>query len=567
MDSFDTAKYRRITGAAVGTEFRGKGRFLVLDPEVLRLLAEEAFHDLAYHLRPAHLEKTAAVLDDPEASDNDRYVAGALLRNAVIAAEGVLPMCQDTGTATVIAWKGDRVLVEGAGSKDGTDSAAGPDSRDGTGAAALERGILDAYQKNYLRYSQVAPLSMFDEADTGTNLPAQIDIYAGSGEEYRFLFVAKGGGSANKTAFFQESKALLNPAALEKFIREKVAALGTAACPPYHLAMVVGGLSPEMNLKTLKLATTGFLDTLPETGTEDGRAFLDREWSGFLARAARESGLGAQFGGKHLALDARVIRLPRHAGSCPVSIGVSCSADRNVLAKITADGIFLEELDRDPARFLTGGAAGRGGASTAHGAFPGAAAGGAGVRIGLDRPMDEIRRELSRLPAGALVLLSGPLVVARDIVHAKLYERLLRSESLPSYFRDHPVYYAGPAKTPPGYAIGSFGPTTAQRMDAYLPEFMAAGASLVTLAKGNRSAKAAEACKAYGGFYLGTIGGAAALLAAQNISASEVIDMEELGMEAVRRIEVRDFPAFILADDKGSDFYRSILEGGPGRQA
>jgi fumarate hydratase class I len=392
---------------------------------------------------------------------------------------------------------------------------------------------------------------MFDEANTGTNLPAQIDIGSVPGGEYRFLFIAKGGGSANKTAFFQETNALLNPAALEKFIRDKVAALGTAACPPYHLALVVGGLSAEMNLKTLKLATSGLLDDLPGEGAAEEYAepFLDREWSGRLLEAARETGLGAQFGGGYLALDARVVRLPRHAASCPVSIGVSCSADRNILGKITSDGVFLEELDRNPGRFLPG--------TAAAGGFPSAAAAG----IDLRRPMEEIRRDLSRLPPGSLVLLSGPVVVARDIAHARLFERLKKEGQVPSYFRDHPVYYAGPSKTPPGYPIGSFGPTTAQRMDSYLPGFMAAGASLVTLAKGNRSPAVTSACREHGGFYLGTIGGAAALLAAENIASSETVDYPELGMEAVRLVEVRDFPAFILVDDKGGDFYASVLAG------
>jgi len=515
--------------------WRGKSH-LIVGPEALRLLAEEAFHDLAFYLRTSHLEKMSAVLRDPEASANDRYVVTSLLVNAAIAAEGVLPMCQDTGTATVVAWKGERISVE---------------TETGGDREPLCRGIFDAYAKNHLRYSQIAALSMFEEADTGTNLPAQIDIYAESGEEYTFLFVAKGGGSANKTAFFQESKALLTPEKLERFLREKVAALGTAACPPYHLAAVVGGLSAEHNLKTLKLATTGWLDGLGTSGSKDGDAFLDPYWSGKLLEAARRSGLGAQFGGKHLALDARVIRLPRHAGSCPVSIGVSCCADRNALGKINAEGVFLEELDRDPGRFI----APRGVSGPASSSVP---------RIDIRRPMPEILAELSRHAAGTLVLLSGPVVVARDIAHARLNEILERGGPLPSYFRDHPVYYAGPSKTPPGYVIGSFGPTTAQRMDSYIAGFMKLGASLVTLAKGNRSPQVAEACRTYGGFYLGTIGGAAALLAKEHIVASEVLDFPELGMEAVRRIEVRDFPAFILVDDKGTDFYRNIREAQAG---
>lgn len=527
-------RYRRLETGPVRRETWKNREFLSVDPGALKRLAEEAFHDLAFFLRGAHLEKLSAVAANPDSSSNDRYVAESLLKNAAISAEGLLPMCQDTGTATVVAWKGEGVLT-------GTDD-----------AGVLTRGVFDAYANNYLRYSQVSPRSMFDEADTGTNLPAQIDISAVPGGEYRFLFVAKGGGSANKTSLFQESRALLNPEALEKFIREKVAALGVAACPPYHLALVVGGLSPEMNLKTLKLATTGLLDGMPGVG--DGgkpEGYLDREWSRKLLDAARESGLGAQFGGGNLALDARVIRLPRHAGSCPVSIGVSCSADRNLLAKITAEGVFLEEPERNPAaRF----------AAAVHASAGVSAAGG--IRIDLQRPMEEIIRELSGLRAGDLVLLSGPVVVARDIVHARLYEMLKEGRGLPDYFSDHPVYYAGPAKTPPGYAIGSFGPTTAQRMDSYLPDFMAAGASRVTLAKGNRSPAAAAACRAHGGFYLGTIGGAAALLAEDNITASRVLDFPELGMEAVRLIEARDFPAFILVDDKGNDFYASILARG-----
>jgi fumarate hydratase class I len=508
--------------------------FLRVNPAALERLAEEAFHDSAFYLRAAHLEKTAAILDDPQASANERYVARALLRNAAIAAEGLLPLCQDTGTATVVAWKGERVFTGG---------------RDGE---ALARGAFEAYNKNCLRYSQMFPSSMCGEANTGSNMPAQADIYAVAGDEYRFLFVAKGGGSANKTAFFQESKALLNEAALEKFIREKVRALGTAACPPYHLAMVVGGLSPEMNLKTLKLATSGFLDGLPGyTGPDAGAgnacgfqgAFLDAGWGGRLLEAARDTRLGAQFGGRHFALDARVIRLPRHAASCPVSLGVSCNADRNILAKITRDGVFLENLEREPGRFLGGETLGP----------------AAGLsRIDLNKPMDEIRRQLSRHRAGDLVLLCGPLVVARDMAHARLFEMLKKGKPLPAYFRDHPVYYAGPAKTPEGHAIGSFGPTTAQRMDGYLPEFMAAGASLVTLAKGDRLPLVTECCEKHGGFYLGTLGGAAALLAAENITACETLDFPDFGMEAVRRIQARDFPAFILSDDKGNAFYAKI---------
>ncbi|MDR1315493.1 MAG: FumA C-terminus/TtdB family hydratase beta subunit [Spirochaetales bacterium] len=523
-----TTSYRMLdTAPPIYEEWKGES-FLRVGDRTLSFLAEEAFHDAAFYLRGAHLEKIAAITEDPQASANDRYVAGSLLRNAAIAAEGFFPICQDTGTAGVAAWKGARVLTSGNDEE------------------ALGKGIFMAYNKNCLRYSLIFPSSMCGEANTGSNMPAQTDIYAAAGNEYRFLFVAKGGGSSNKTAFFQESKALLNEDALEKFIREKTRAIGVAACPPYHLAVVVGGLSPEMNLKILKLATTGFLDCLPGYEADGfsaggGTAFLDRQWSARLLEAARQTRLGAQFGGKYFALDARVIRLPRHAASCPVSIGVSCNADRNILAKITRAGVFLEVLERDPGRFLREGAQG-----TAAAEFS---------RINLDTSMDEIRRQLSRHKTGDMVFLCGPVLVARDMAHARLFEILQKGGSLPSYFRDHPVYYAGPAKTPEGRAIGSFGPTTAQRMDAYLADFMAAGASLVTLAKGNRRPVVTESCKKYGGFYLGTIGGAAALLASENITACETLDFPEFGMEAVRRIQVRDFPAFILSDDKGNDFY------------
>ncbi|MDR1626677.1 MAG: FumA C-terminus/TtdB family hydratase beta subunit [Spirochaetia bacterium] len=520
--------FRRLEGPPPVCEFWRDEAFLRVSPGTLSLLAQEAFHDLAFYLRTARLEKIAAIPQDPSASKNDRYVAEALLRNALIAAEGVLPLCQDTGTATTVAWKGERVLTGGGDEP------------------ALHRGVFAAYGKNCLRASQVFPSSMCAETNTGSNMPAQTDIYAVPGNEYRFLFVAKGGGSANKTSFFQESKALLTEAALEEFIREKVRNIGVAACPPYRLALVVGGLSPEMNLKTLKLATTGFLDLLPDyagSGAENGpeAAFLDSKWSGRLLEAARAARLGAQFGGKYFALDALAIRLPRHAASCPVSLGVSCNADRNILAKITAEGVFLETLERNPGRFLKG---------TTESLRENAAA-----RIDLTKPMNEILRSLSRCAAGDRVLLSGPLVVARDMAHARLFEMLKNGEPLPPYFRDHPVYYAGPAKTPEGYAIGSFGPTTAQRMDGYLPDFMAAGFSRVSLAKGNRGEGVTRACKKYGGFYLGTIGGAAALLAKEHILKSEVLDFPEFGMEAVRRIEVREFPAFVLSDDKGNDFY------------
>ncbi len=522
LPAADLRAFRQLPGDLVAEEsWRGRPMLLVR-PEALHLLAREAFHDVAFFLRAAHLEKLAATLDDPESSENDRFVAEALLRNAVIAAQGVLPMCQDTGTATVMAWKGEQVLT------------GGDDER------LLVHGIEDAWREHHLRYSQLAARSMFDEVDTGTNLPAQIEIQAIGGQEYHFLFVAKGGGSANKTAFFQETKALLNERALATFLRAKIDAIGVAACPPYHLAVVIGGTSPEGNLKTVKLASTGWLDGLPVQGDDKGVAFRDLEWEAHVLAMAADSGWGAQFGGKHLALDARVIRLPRHAGSCPVGIGLSCSADRNVRGLISRAGVFLERLERDPGRFLPEAPA---------------ASSRAPVPIDLTAPMQQILRELSRCPVGTCVLLSGPLVVARDAAHARLARVLESTGKLPEYFKRHPVYYAGPAKTPPGMASGSFGPTTAQRMDAYTAEFMRHGASLVMLAKGNRAAAVTDACRQYGGFYLGTIGGAAALVAQEHITRSEVIDFADLGMEAVRLIEVRNLPAFVICDAKGNDLY------------
>lgn len=530
--SFETGRttFRLIAREGVRVETRAGRSVLHIEPAALRRLAREAFRDISFLLRTHQLECWEAILDDPAAADNERFVAAALLKNAAIAAEGWLPMCQDTGTATVVACKGEGVVT-------GADD-----------VQELEAGIREAYADSHLRFSQVAPLAMFEERNTGSNLPAQIDIHATAGSQYRFLFVAKGGGSSNKTALFQETKALLNEHSLTAFLREKVEALGVAACPPYHLGLVVGGSSPELNLKLLKLATAGALDHLPRTADGTGQPYRDEAWEARLVQIAAETGLGAQFGGRHLALDARVIRCARHAGSCPVSLGVSCSAHRNALAYVGPEGIFVEQLDSDPARFLP----------RALETLDRMTGSPAGHRIHLDRPMEEIRDQLSRCPVGAMVLLSGPLIVARDVAHARFYELLKTDQPLPEYLSRHPIYYAGPAETPPGHVIGSFGPTTAQRMDVYLPEFMARGLSLVTLAKGNRAPSVTAACQSHGGFYLGTIGGAAALIAREHIVESEVVDHADLGMEAVRRIEVRDLPAFLLIDDQGDHLYRSV---------
>jgi fumarate hydratase class I len=519
----DTTVYRLLGEEGSAVERVGSRRILRVDPAVLRRLAAEAIRDVSHLFRTGHLEQWRAILDDPEASDNDRFVAREMLRNAVVSAEMVLPSCQDTGTAIVIAHKGEDVSTGGGDEE------------------ALSHGIFDAYTGSYLRYSQLAPLTMFEERNTGTNLPAQIEIHAVPGGEYEFLFVTKGGGSANKTLLFQESKALLNPASLRRFLEEKLRQLGTAACPPYHLAVVIGGTSAEATLQAVKLASCRYLDGLPTTGNEHGRAFRDPEMEQVVMDLARETGIGAQFGGKYLCLDARVIRLPRHGASCPVGIGVSCSADRQIRAKITSAGVFLEQLETDPARFLPDEAAVR---------LPAPA-----VPLDLDRPMDDIRAELSRYPVGTRLSLTGPMVVARDIAHARLKERLDRGEGLPQYLKDHIVYYAGPAKTPAGYPSGSFGPTTAGRMDSYVDLFQSHGASLVMLAKGNRSRAVTEACARYGGFYLGSIGGPAALLAKESIKKVEVLEYPELGMEAVWKIAVQDFPAFLLVDDKGHDLY------------
>jgi fumarate hydratase, class I len=497
-----------------------------VEPEVLGLLTEAAMHDIAHLLRPGHLRQLRSILDDPEASPNDRYVARDLLQNACIAAGGVLPMCQDTGTAIVMGKRGQQVLT------------------DGRDEEHIARGVYDAYTKLNLRYSQLAPLTMWDEKNTGSNLPAQIELYATAGGEYKFLFMAKGGGSANKSFLYQQTKAVLSPAAMAAFLEEKIRSLGTAACPPYHLAVVVGGTSAEFALKTAKYASARYLDTLPAEGSLAAHGFRDLELEQQVLEITRRTGIGAQFGGKYFCHDVRVIRLPRHGASCPVAIAVSCSADRQALGKITRDGVFLERLETDPAQYLP---------DTEEADLDSEA-----VRIDLSRPMAEIRAELSRYPIKTRLSLSGPLVVARDIAHAKISERMASGESMPAYLRDHAVYYAGPAKTPHGYASGSFGPTTAGRMDSYVEAFQAAGGSLVMLAKGNRSAAVTEACARHGGFYLGSIGGAAARLARDCITKVEVLEYPELGMEAVWKIEVRDFPAFIVVDDKGNDFFSEV---------
>jgi fumarate hydratase class I len=519
----DETAYRLLSKEGLSTAtFEGR-EILKVAPDALAFLAAQAMRDCSFLLRTKHLEQVAAILKDPEASENDRYVALTLLKNAEIAAEGILPFCQDTGTATIVAKKGQQVWT---GAND---------------AEWLSRGVYDCYTKENLRYSQTAPLDMWKEVNTGTNLPAQIDLYATEGDAYEFLFVAKGGGSANKTFLFQETKALLNPKSLESFIIDKMKHLGTAACPPYHLVFVIGGTSAEACLKTVKLASTKYLDTLPTTGNEHGRAFRDVELEKKVLTLAQQTGIGAQFGGKYFALDVRIIRLPRHGASCPVGMGVSCSADRNIKAKITRDGIWLEQLETDPGRFIP--------------ASERTIKSERVVRIDLNQPMEAIRAELSRHPVTTRVLLTGPLVVARDIAHAKLKERVDAGEGLPDYFKNHPVYYAGPAKTPQGYASGSFGPTTAGRMDAYVDLFQAQGGSMVMLAKGNRGPQVTKACKDHGGFYLGSIGGPAAILAKENIRKVELLEYPELGMEAVWKIEVEDFPAFILVDDKGNDFF------------
>jgi len=518
-------EYRLVTADGVKVVEAAGRKFLEIEPATLTALAKEAIRDIQHLLRPAHLAQLRAIIDDPQASGNDRFVAMDLLRNACIAAGGVLPMCQDTGTAIIMGKRTESVLTGG------------------TDEEALSRGVFEAYQELNLRYSQMAPTTFWDEKNTGTNLPAQIDLFAAPGTEpkYEFLFMAKGGGSANKTFLYQETKALLNPSRLAKFLDEKLRSLGTAACPPYHLAVVVGGLSAEQNLKVAKLASAHYLDDLPTEGSPLGHAFRDVDLEQQVLELTRDFGIGAQFGGKYFCHDVRVIRLPRHGASCPVGIAVSCSADRQVKAKITADGVFLEQLERDPARFLP--------------EITGEDLSDEVVRIDLNQPMADIRATLSSLPVKTRVSLTGPLVVARDIAHAKIKERLDAGEGMPQYLKDHPVYYAGPAKTPEGYASGSFGPTTAGRMDSYVEQFQAEGGSLVMLAKGNRSKQVTDACNAHGGFYLGSIGGPAARLAQDCIRKVDVLEYAELGMEAVWKIEVEDFPAFVVVDDKGNDFF------------
>ena len=522
LDGGDTP-YRLLTADHVGSADLDAQPVLKVEPQALTLLAAQAMFDISHFLRPGHLRQLSRILDDPEASDNDRFVALELLKNANISAGGVLPMCQDTGTAIVMAKKGQNVWTGGGDE------------------AALAEGVFKAYRDHNLRYSQVAPLTMFEEKNTGNNLPAQIDIFAVDGNAYNFLFMAKGGGSANKTFLYQQTKALLNPDSLRMFLDEKIRTLGTAACPPYHLAVVIGGMSAEQTLKTVKLASARYLDGLPTKGNEHGQAFRDVEMEAAVLKLTQDMGIGAQFGGKYFCHDVRVIRLPRHGASCPVGLGVSCSADRQILGKITGDGVFLEELERNPAKYMP---------EVTDGAL-----GGEVVEIDLNKPMPEILSTLSQYPIKTRLSLSGPLVVARDIAHAKLKERLDSGAGLPQYLKDHAVYYAGPAKTPQGYASGSFGPTTAGRMDSYVDLFQAAGGSMVMLAKGNRSAAVRRACKKHGGFYLGSIGGPAARLAQDCIRKVECIEYEELGMEAVWRIEVENFPAFIVVDDKGNDFF------------
>ena len=521
----DATPYRRLTGDHVSqVPFEG-GQILKVAPEGLTLLAEQAFTDVSHYYRPGHLTQLSQILEDAHSSANDRFVALEMLKNAVISAEGEFPMCQDTGTAIIIGKKGQRVWTGGQDE------------------AALSEGVYNAYTRCNLRYSQNAPLTMYAEKNTGCNLPAQIELYAVDGDAYSFLMLAKGGGSANKTYLYQETKAVLSPDTLISYLVEKMKSLGTAACPPYHLAVVIGGTSAELNLKSVKLASAKYLDYLPTQGSDSGHAFRDTAVEAELLERSRQLGIGAQFGGKYFCLDVRVIRLPRHGASCPIGIGVSCSADRNIKAKITAEGIFLEQLETDPARFLPEAVEDDGEA----------------VHLDLNQPMDTIRSVLSHYPVATRLLLSGSLIVARDIAHAKLKERMDSGQGLPQYLKDHIVYYAGPAKTPDGYASGSFGPTTAGRMDPYVPLFQAQGASMVMLAKGNRSQVVTDACQKFGGFYLGSIGGPAARLGKECITHMELIEFPELGMEAIYKITVKDFPAFILVDDKGNDFFNGLL--------
>jgi len=525
--SSDTTNYRLLTKDFVSTsQFQGR-EFLLIQPQALTLLAEEGFRDVSHLLRSSHLEKLGRILKDPESSANDRFVALDLIKNAIIAAEGEFPSCQDTGTAIIIGKKGEQVLT-------GVDD-----------SAFLTEGVYNTFQKYNLRFSQLAPLTFFEEKNTGTNLPAQIDLYAQPGNEYHFLLVAKGGGSANKSYLFQKSKAVLNPKGFEQFAKEAMKSLGTAACPPYHLAMVVGGTSAEENLKIVKYASTGYLDGLPTTGNTAGRAFRDLEMEKQVEQWARETGIGAQFGGKYFVHDVRVIRLPRHGASCPVGIGVSCSADRNIKGKITKEGVFLEELEKHPEQFLP---------NTMDSAQDDSA-----LQINLNKPIKETLALLSKQKVSTRVMLNGPMIVARDIAHSKLKELVDQGKALPDYFKNYAVYYAGPAKTPAGYASGSFGPTTSERMDPYVDTFQSLGASLIMLGKGNRSPQVADACRKHGGFYLGSIGGPAARLGKECITKVEVLDFKELGMEAVWKIEVKDFPAFIIIDDKGNDFFKTVI--------
>jgi fumarate hydratase class I len=519
----DETPYRKLTDEYVSVEKFGDQDIIKVDPRAITLLTFEAFKDVSHLLRPGHLQQLRNILDDPEASDNDRFVAFDLLKNANIAAGGILPMCQDTGTAIVMGKKGQNIWTGGGDE------------------AAISEGVKKTYMETNLRYSQVSPVDMFAEVNTGDNLPAQIDLYADEGDAYKFQFIAKGGGSANKTFLYQETKALLNESRLMDFLDEKIRTLGTAACPPYHLAIVIGGTSAEANLKTVKMASTRYYDALPTHGGNHGQAFRDLEWEERVLKMTQSMGIGAQFGGKYFCHDVRVIRLPRHGASCPVGIGVSCSADRQMKGKITRDGVFLEQLEHNPAKYLPDIAAD--------------ALGGDVVDIDLRRPMTEVLAELTKYPVKTRVSLTGTLIVARDIAHAKLKERLDAGEDLPQYFKDHPVYYAGPAKTPEGYASGSFGPTTAGRMDSYVEQFQAAGGSMIMLAKGNRSKAVTDACNTHGGFYLGSIGGPAARLAQDCITKVELLEYEELGMEAIWKIEIENFPAFIVVDDKGNDFF------------
>ncbi len=524
----DTTEYYHLTSDYVKTENWGGHEFLVVDPEALTVLARQATHDNAFMLRREHNEMVAKILNDPEASSNDKYVALTMLRNAEVAAKGQLPFCQDTGTAIIHGEKGQCVYT-------GCDD-----------AEKLSKGVYDTYTTDNLRYSQNAPLNMYDEVNTGCNLPAQIDIHAGEGNEYHFVFVAKGGGSANKTYLYQETKAIINPKTLVPFLVEKMKTLGTAACPPYHIAFVIGGTSAEKNLETVKKASIKYYDNLPTTGNEYGRAFRDIELENELKKASEQIGLGAQFGGKYYAHDIRVIRLPRHGASCPIGMGVSCSADRNVKAKINKEGLWIEKLDANPGELIPDELrqAGEGDA----------------VKIDLDRPMSEVLAELDKFPVATRLSLNGTIIVGRDIAHAKIKERLDRGEEMPEYLKNHPIYYAGPAKTPAGMASGSFGPTTAGRMDPYVDQFQKAGGSMIMIAKGNRSQQVTDACRNNGGFYLGSIGGPAAILAQNSIKKVELLEYPELGMEAIWKIEVENFPAFILVDNKGNDFFKEIQQ-------